>query len=103
MDAHGHHDAISPAVKVLTVSDGVFHGVREDQSGAALVACCEAEGWPVVAPAVPAAGADAVANALQALVDGFHGLVLTTGGTGFGPRDATPEGTLPLWTAWRPG
>ena len=103
MDDHGHHDAISPAVKVLTVSDGVFHGVREDRSGAALGACWEAEGWTVVETAVTADGADAVANAVQALVDGFHGLVLTTGGTGFGPRDATPEGTLAVVDRLAPG
>ena len=38
-------------------------------------------------------GTDAVAGALSGLAEGFHGLIVTTGGTGFGPRDKTPEGT----------
>ena len=99
-----HHGGGVPLdVKVLTVSDGVVHGVREDRSGAALVALCEAEGWTVVGTAVTADGADAVAEAIRALADGFHGLVVTTGGTGFGPRDQTPEGPLAVLDRQAPG
>jgi len=79
--------------KVLTVSDGVIHGTREDKSGAILEAHLSALGWEVVDRAVVEDGVDAVAGALSRLADGFHGLVVTTGGTGFGPRDRTPEGT----------
>jgi len=81
------------AAKVLTVSDGVVDGVREDESGAALVAALEAAGATVAARMVVADGVDEVATALRSLCDGFAGLVVTTGGTGFGPRDLTPEGT----------
>lgn len=91
------------AVKVLTVSDGVVHGVREDRSGAALVALCGDRGWDVVDTAVTADGTDEVAAALGRMADGFHGLIVTTGGTGFGPRDRTPEGTLAVLDRQAPG
>lgn len=108
MAGHGHDDLhladVAPLdVKVLTVSDGVVHGVREDRSGAALVDRCEAEGWTVVDTAVTADGTEAVAEAIRALAVRFHGLVVTTGGTGFGPRDQTPEGTLAVLDRQAPG
>ncbi len=79
--------------KVITVSDGVFHGVREDRSGAALVALLELHKWEVVEHVVVADGIDSVADSLRSLSASFAGLIVTTGGTGFGPRDLTPEGT----------
>src|SRR5262245_60322265 len=82
-----------PQAKVLTVSDGVAHGTREDKSGAALVECLTAAGYEVVEHRVSPDGVYEVAAALDALCEKFAGLVVTTGGTGFGPRDLTPEGT----------
>jgi molybdopterin adenylyltransferase len=79
--------------KVVTVSDGVVEGTREDRSGDALEAHLVAHGFEVVERRVTADGIDAVAEALRATTRGFAGLVVTTGGTGFGPRDLTPEGT----------
>jgi molybdopterin adenylyltransferase len=79
--------------KVLTVSDGVAGGSREDKSGVALVARLRDAGYEVVDHRVSSDGRDAVAGALRELTAGFAGLVVTTGGTGFGPRDLTPEGT----------
>jgi molybdopterin adenylyltransferase len=79
--------------KVLTVSDGVVAGTRQDASGAALVEQLEAAGFDVIETLVVADGADSVAGALTGLTDGFAGLVVSTGGTGFAPRDQTPEGT----------
>jgi molybdenum cofactor synthesis domain-containing protein len=79
--------------KVLTVSDGVIHGTREDLSGAALVEQLTAAGWVVVEHRVTADGVDNVANNLREMCGGFAGLIVSTGGTGFAPRDQTPEGT----------
>jgi molybdenum cofactor synthesis domain-containing protein len=89
--------------KVLTVSDGVAEGVRDDRSGRALVERLGAAGYAVVDHRVSADGIDNVAASLRALVDGFHGLVVTTGGTGFGPRDLTPEGTRSVIERDAPG
>lgn len=89
--------------KVLTVSDGVVAGTREDRSGAALAARLAEVGFDVVDRRVSADGADAVAAALRDLTAGFTGLVVTTGGTGFGPRDLTPEGTRAVLEREAPG
>jgi molybdenum cofactor synthesis domain-containing protein len=89
--------------KVLTVSDGVAEGTREDRSGSALADRLTAAGFEVVAREVSADGTDAVAAALTALTRGFAGLVVTTGGTGFGPRDLTPEGTRTVLERDAPG
>jgi molybdopterin adenylyltransferase len=91
------------AAKVLTVSDGVVHGTREDASGAALVDQLRGAGFDVVEHRVTADGADLVAAALRELCDGFAGLVVTTGGTGFAPRDQTPEGTRAVVEREAPG
>jgi molybdenum cofactor synthesis domain-containing protein len=100
-------DAPAPApalaAKVLTVSDGVMHGTRQDASGAALVEQLVAAGFEVVAHTVTADGADNVAEALRTLTDGFAGVVVTTGGTGFAPRDQTPEGTRAVIEREAPG
>jgi molybdopterin adenylyltransferase len=89
--------------KVITVSDGVADGTREDASGAALEAHLTQAGFDVVDRVVTADGADAVAAALRATCAGFAGLVVTTGGTGFGPRDLTPEGTRAALDREAPG
>jgi molybdenum cofactor synthesis domain-containing protein len=89
--------------KVITVSDGVVEGTREDRSGAALVAHLATNDFQVVDRTVVADGVDRVADALRAACDGFTGLVVTTGGTGFGPRDLTPEGTLAVLDREAPG
>jgi len=92
-----------PLAKVLTVSDGVDEGVRDDKSGRALVARLSEAGYEIAAHRVTADGIDAVAGALREMTDGFAGLVVTTGGTGFGPRDLTPEGTRAVIEREAPG
>ena len=89
--------------KVLTVSDGVVAGTREDRSGEVLVAALAEAGFDVVERQVVADGRDSVAAALRSLTDGFAGLVVTTGGTGFAPRDETPEGTMAVIERPAPG
>jgi molybdenum cofactor synthesis domain-containing protein len=91
------------AAKVLTVSDGVADGTRDDASGRALVERLRTEGYDVVDQRVVRDGVDSVRDALEALTEGFAGLVVTTGGTGFGPRDLTPEGTRAVIDREAPG
>jgi molybdenum cofactor synthesis domain-containing protein len=89
--------------KVLTVSDGVLAGTREDKSGAALVERLTAAGYEVVDRRAVADGVENVAHVLRELTRDFAGLVVTTGGTGFAPRDLTPEGTRSVLDREAPG
>ena len=89
--------------KVLTVSDGVVAGTRQDRSGDALVEALEGAGFVVVDRRVVADGTEHVAHALRQMTRSFTGLVVTTGGTGFGPRDLTPEGTADVLERHAPG
>jgi molybdenum cofactor biosynthesis protein B len=86
---------------VLTVSDGVHHGTREDRSGDALAELLAEERFEVERRVVPDE-ADAIAAAIVELA-ARNGLVLTTGGTGFAPRDVTPEATRPVIDREAPG
>ena len=96
-------DHVTPLAKVLTCSDGVIHGTRDDKSGAALADFLTANGFEVVERRVTADGADNVATALTEMSDGFAGLIASTGGTGFAPRDQTPEGTRAVIEREAPG
>lgn len=89
--------------KVLTVSDGVVAGIREDRSGAALVERLGGAGFEVIEHRVVSDGIAEVSNALSYMAYGFNGLIVTTGGTGFGPRDLTPEATKRILDRSAPG
>lgn len=89
--------------KVVTVSDGVVAGTREDRSGAALAAALGEAGFEVVERSVVADGVASVAGELARATASFTGLVVTTGGTGFSPRDHTPEGTREIIERDAPG
>jgi molybdopterin adenylyltransferase len=82
-------------VAVITVSDRSARGEREDRSGPELVQAVEAAGGEVVQREVVPDDRHRLATLLQAICDapGAPDLVLTTGGTGLGPRDCTPEAT----------
>ena len=86
---------------VLTVSDGVAEGTREDGSGDLLQKLLEAEGHDVVRRVVPD-DRNEIARAIEELAD-EAALVLTTGGTGLGPRDVTPEATATVLDRRAPG
>ena len=86
---------------VLTVSDGVHHGTREDRSGDTLAELLAGEGFAVERRVVPDE-ADEIADAIVELA-GRSSLVLTTGGTGFTPRDVTPEATRRVLEREAPG
>jgi molybdenum cofactor synthesis domain-containing protein len=86
---------------VLTVSDSVDAGVRDDRSGALLVELLSGEGYDVEHRVVPDER-ERIAAAIAELA-GSAGLVLTTGGTGLGPRDVTPEATRSVLDREAPG
>ena len=80
-------------VAVVTVSDGVHAGIREDASGAVLEELLETEGGFEVQRVVVPDDAEEIEQAIATLADDGVLLILTTGGTGFAPRDVTPEAT----------
>jgi len=86
---------------VLTVSDGVDMGTREDKSGDALEELLAGEGFEVSRKVVPDERA-AIAEAIEELAR-ENRVVLTTGGTGVGPRDVTPEATASVLERSAPG
>ena len=92
---------MTPAA-VLTVSDGVRAGVREDASGDTLEELLRDEGFDVVRRVVSDDG-PLIASAIEELADAGALLVLTTGGTGFAPRDVTPEATRSVIEREAPG
>jgi molybdopterin adenylyltransferase len=78
---------------VVTVSDGVAGGTRDDASGRAVAAFLGAKGFDVVRHDVVRDDREDIASVLVRLAEAGVGLVATTGGTGLGPRDVTPEAT----------
>jgi molybdopterin adenylyltransferase len=86
---------------VLTVSDGVVAGTREDASGDLLATLLESDGYEVERRVVPDEP-DQIAAALRELAAGAA-VVLTTGGTGVAPRDVTPEATRVVLEREAPG
>jgi molybdenum cofactor synthesis domain-containing protein len=91
-----------PEAAVLTVSDGVAEGVRDDASGRAVAETLEAGGYRVALREVVPDDRPRIEAALRRLA-GRCRLVVTTGGTGLGPRDVTPEATLAVLDRQAPG
>ena len=81
-------------VAVLTISDSVSRGEREDLSGPAVVAFCRGQGWEVTSALRVSDYPAGIREQLREIADsGRVDLLLTSGGTGIGPRDNTPEAT----------
>jgi len=76
---------------VVTVSDGAFHGKREDASGQALLSLLSQGGFEVDNPEVVPDEAERIREAVMTAVERGVDLVVATGGTGLGPRDVTPQ------------
>lgn len=90
-----------PKAVVITVSDGVSAGAREDLSGAVIEEMLTENGF-AVSRALVADEKDQIARAITTAA-GTADLVVTTGGTGFGPRDVTPEATVSVLEREAPG
>ena len=88
---------------VITVSNRSAAGTREDTSGALLVSLLRSEGAEVGSPVVIPDGAESVASALRAALEGEPDVIVTTGGTGLSPTDRTPEGTRAVLDREVPG
>lgn len=101
--AHQHEDGSGRArASVITVSDRSARGERADASGPRAVELLTEAGFEAGSTVVPD-GVESVRGALAAALDSGARLVITTGGTGVGPRDLTPEGTRPLIERELPG
>jgi molybdopterin adenylyltransferase len=91
-------------IAILTISDSVSRGIRADASGPALRERCRELGWDVISEAVLADEPVSIREQLVSLADGGAvELILTTGGTGIGPRDSTPEATTEACQKLLPG
>jgi molybdopterin adenylyltransferase len=91
-------------VSILTISDSVTRGEREDVSGPALVKRCRELGWEVNSALRCSDDPASIRTLLRELADSRRvDLILTTGGTGLGPRDNTPEATSDVAERLVPG
>jgi molybdopterin adenylyltransferase len=91
-----------PSAAVVTVSDGVSHGTRQDESGDLAEAMLADAGFDVRRRVVVPDDRPDIESTLESLARD-HGLIVTTGGTGFGPRDVTPEATRAVIDREAPG
>src|SRR5882762_5331360 len=91
-------------VAVLTISDSVTKGEREDLSGPAVVAFCRGLGWEVTSSLCASDDPANIREQLRAVAESRRvDVLLTTGGTGIGPRDNTPEATQAVADRMVPG
>ena len=89
---------------ILTLSDRSSRGERQDSSGPALVALLQTQGWSVVKQSLLPDDESSIREILTSWADGGDlDVILTTGGTGFSPRDVTPEATRAVLDREAPG
>jgi molybdopterin adenylyltransferase len=97
-------EASTIRIGVITVSDRAHQGTRADQSGPGLIAEISRYGWQVVRKVILPDEFDQLVNVLIEWADcGDLDIILTTGGTGFSPRDITPEATQAVIQRPTPG
>jgi molybdenum cofactor synthesis domain-containing protein len=90
--------------RILVLSDGAARGERQDQSGPAVQKLLEAHGWQVASIEILPDDLEAIRRRLEALTDAADcDAVVTSGGTGVGPRDVTPEATRAILEKEIPG
>jgi molybdenum cofactor synthesis domain-containing protein len=95
---------ISLRIAILTISDRSFSGLREDLSGPVLRDMVEALSWQVAAYQIVPDEKEEISDKLSSWADDWEiDVILTTGGTGFTPRDVTPEATLSIIERRAPG
>jgi molybdopterin adenylyltransferase len=91
-------------IAILTISDSVSRGEREDLSGPALAGRCRELGWTITSSLLLSDDLPTLRSQMSAIADsGCVDVLLTTGGTGLGPRDSTPEATLEIASRAVPG
>jgi len=91
-------------IAVITISDSVAKGLREDAAGPAVVAVCRGLNWEIISTQVISDDLTGISGELRRLAQAERvDLVLTTGGTGLGPRDNAPEATLAIADKVVPG
>ncbi|HTG26746.1 MAG TPA: MogA/MoaB family molybdenum cofactor biosynthesis protein [Methylomirabilota bacterium] len=91
-------------VAILTISDSTAKGQREDASGPAVVAFCRGLGWEIAETLCIPDDPAGIRERLSAIADGRRAdIIFTTGGTGIGPRDNTPEATVAIADRIIPG
>lgn len=89
---------------ILTISDRSWRGERPDLSGPALAEAVRAQGWQVLETGILPDEIEVIAQKLAHWADSAHfDVILTTGGTGFAPRDVTPEATRQIIERLTPG
>lgn len=94
---------MEPAAKILIVSDSVAVGTRTDLAGPLIQVRLAEAGFRITELKVVSDGVASVEEALRSMVEDFGGVVVTSGGTGFSPRDLTPEATLRVIDREAPG
>lgn len=90
-------------VGIITISDRASAGEYEDLGGPALKEAAQKNGWQVISEAIVPDDAERIQDAIRSFSERGCGLILTTGGTGVGPRDVTPEAIRAIMRVEIPG
>jgi molybdopterin adenylyltransferase len=96
---HSHHIAVG----IITISDRASSGDYDDLGGPAVKEAAQKAGWNIVAEAIVPDDATRIQETIRSFSRQGCGLILTTGGTGIGPRDVTPEAIRAIMRVELPG